>query len=162
MSRTILRTNVLVALLSVLLIAHATTVLAACDPNCDPKSFQCTDPCSLEQTGTPTTTPAKPPTAAPADTGRIAPIELENPLGTDDVRVVIARFIQLLTGISGSIALAAFVYGGFQWVTSAGDPAKVEAGKKTFKSAVYGLVMIFGAYIAVRAVFTLLGGPLAS
>jgi hypothetical protein len=82
---------------------------------------------------------------------------LDNPLGTDDVRVVIARFIQMMTGISGSLAFAVFVWGGFNWVIAAGDENRIKTGKNAFKYGAYGLIVIFGSYVAVRALFTLLG-----
>lgn len=111
--------------------------------------------------GTPTPpVPSTTTVTTPPETSVPSTYYLTNPIAANDLREVIARFIKMLTGISGSLALAAFVYGGFQWVTAGGDSAQIEAGKKTFKSAVTGLIMIFGAYVALQAIFTVLSGPL--
>jgi len=85
-------------------------------------------------------------------------VKLDDPLKTGgDIRVVFGRIIQLMTGISGSIALAAFVWGGFQMLIADGDSSKIEKGKNTLKYATFGLIMIFGAYVALRAVYGVLG-----
>jgi hypothetical protein len=79
--------------------------------------------------------------------------KLTNPLGTDNINVIVARGIQIFTGISGSVALAMFVYGGLLWLFSQGDPAKIKAGKEVFKWATIGLVIIFTAYALISQFF---------
>lgn len=81
---------------------------------------------------------------------------LTNPIGTTNFREVISRLIQAILGISGSIALLMFVYGGFLWLISAGEPEKVKKGKEVMKWAVLGLVVIVGAYTIVRAIVSAL------
>lgn len=83
--------------------------------------------------------------------------ELYNPLGKDaDVTTVIGRLITSILGITGSIALLMFVYGGFLWLISAGNPDMVKKGKEVMKWAVLGLVVIVLAYTIVRAIVTAL------
>lgn len=60
------------------------------------------------------------------------------------------RIAQYIFGISGSIALAIFVYGGFLWITSGGSADKVQQGKNAITGAVIGLVIIFGASTMIR------------
>ncbi|MBI4435119.1 hypothetical protein HY630_00455 [Candidatus Uhrbacteria bacterium] len=81
---------------------------------------------------------------------------LTNPLGTTNVREVIGRLIQAILGITGSVALLMFVYGGFLWLTSGGVPDRVKKGKEVMKWAVLGLVVIVGAYTIVRAIVSAL------
>jgi len=82
--------------------------------------------------------------------------ELLNPLGTGNIYELIGRIIKALLGLSGSIALLMFVYGGFQYLTSAGDPGKVKKGKDTLVNAVLGLAIIFGSFIVVNQIILLL------
>lgn len=77
---------------------------------------------------------------------------LTNPLGTTDVRVIIGNIIQALLGITGSLALLMFVWGGFQWLISGGSPEKVKKGKDTLTWAAIGLVVIIMAYVMVSTV----------
>lgn len=84
--------------------------------------------------------------------GAAAPT-LPNPLGgTTDIRTIIGRVISAALGISGSIALLMFVWGGLQWLTSGGSPERIKKGKDTIVWAVLGLVLIFGSYAILNFV----------
>lgn len=68
------------------------------------------------------------------------------------------NIIILLLGISGSVALAMFVYAGWLWVFAQGRPDQIQAGKDTMKNASIGLAIIFGAYAAINFAIAFLGG----
>lgn len=60
---------------------------------------------------------------------------------------------KLISGVIGAIlvvaTLAAFLYlilGGFQWITSGGDKAGVEAAQKRIQAAIIGLFIVFAAW----------------
>lgn len=55
-----------------------------------------------------------------------------------------------LLGISGSLAFAAFILGGFYWVTAMGSPEKITKGKNIMVSAALGLGITFGSYAAIN------------
>ena len=63
------------------------------------------------------------------------------------VFVNVANFI---LGITGSCVLFVFVYGGWKWLLSRGDTKWVESGKAAMTGGVIGLIIIFGAYIAIN------------
>ncbi|TAL50730.1 hypothetical protein EPN81_01985 [Patescibacteria group bacterium] len=81
---------------------------------------------------------------------------LTNPLETTNINEVIGRLIQTVLGITGSVALLMFVYGGFLWLISAGVPDNVKKGKEVMKWASLGLVVIVGAYAIVKAIVSAL------
>lgn len=85
-----------------------------------------------------------------SDTG----VNLVNPLGTDDVRVIIGQIIRAALGLSGSIALIMFIWGGFLWLTAAGNAERIDKGKSVLTWAIIGLVVIFFAYTIVNAVLS--------
>ncbi len=58
--------------------------------------------------------------------------------------------INLLFGISGSVALALFVWGGFLWLTSAGSQEQIKKGTGILKNSVIALIIILGASVIVR------------
>lgn len=101
-----------------------------------------------------TTTPSKPPSQ-----------ELINPLGgtsaapegVTSVPALIANIIKTILGIVGAVALFMFVWGGFGWLTSGGNPDKVKAGRDTLVWATIGLLVIFASYTLVDVVFRALG-----
>ena len=84
--------------------------------------------------------------------------ELTNPLKVGSIPEFIGNVILALLGLSGSIALLMFVWGGMQWLISGGSAERVKKGKDTIIWAVLGLVVIFTAYTLVSVVVKALAG----
>ncbi|HPL92873.1 MAG TPA: TrbC/VirB2 family protein [bacterium] len=79
--------------------------------------------------------------------------ELYSPVSKEmDVPTMIGRVLSVVIGVIGAIALAVFIYGGFLWMTSAGNGKKVEEGKSAMVWAVLGLVIIFSARAILKFV----------
>ena len=106
----------------------------------------------------PQTSFAQTPTPSEAAVSALATAELDNPLKTDDIRVIIGRIIKAILGVSGGLALLMFIWGGLIWMTSQGEKAKIEKGQKTLAWAVIGLAILFVAYAAVNWVIIALEG----
>ena len=85
-----------------------------------------------------------------------AAVGLTDPLGETDVRLIIERVINAAIGISGSLALLMFVYGGILWLTSMGNPTQVEKGKQILIWSVLGMGLIAFAYAITYTVFNAL------
>lgn len=83
-----------------------------------------------------------------AETGTIF-----NKLGTTDVKVYLARFISGAMGVIGSITLVMFIYGGFLWMTSAGDSGKNETARDIVVWSSLGIAVIFASYAILDFVF---------
>ena len=84
--------------------------------------------------------------------------ELTNPLKVNSIPEFIGNIIKALLGLSGSIALLMFVWGGIQWLISGGKPEMIKKGKDTIIWAFLGLVVIFTAYTLVSVVVKALAG----
>ncbi|MFA6214946.1 MAG: hypothetical protein WC768_00070 [Patescibacteria group bacterium] len=94
-----------------------------------------------------------------ADVGVVlAQTKLDNPLGTDDPRVIVGRVIKAALGIVGSLALGAFILGGFMWVISSGNDEKIKKGKDIIIWASFGLAVIFTSYALVTFVINAVAG----
>jgi hypothetical protein len=50
------------------------------------------------------------------------------------------------------------VWGGFQWLTSAGNDEKVHQGTQTMLWAIIGLAVVFGSYVLVTTYIQFLTG----
>jgi len=90
-------------------------------------------------------------------------IALENPIGqgpsgTTDVTVLIGTIIKAALGIIGSLTLLMLVWGGFQWLTSAGNPEKVKKGSQTMVWAIIGVVLVFASYLILTTYLNYLTG----
>ena len=70
----------------------------------------------------------------------------ESGLPTVSLATFIGRLLQVFFGLLGVVALALLMYGGFIWMTAAGDPNKVDKAKKIIQNAIVGLVIIFSAF----------------
>jgi len=117
-------------------------------------------PCPLTSpdgstTGGTGTTPSGPPTAQKL----INPLGGTNeaPGGVTSVPALIANIIKTILGVVGAVALFMFVWGGFGWLTSGGNPDKVKQGRDTLVWATIGLLVIFASYTLVDVVFRALG-----
>ncbi|MFH1745102.1 MAG: fibronectin type III domain-containing protein [bacterium] len=69
--------------------------------------------------------------------------------GDSDPRVVAVNIVRIALTFLGIIATIIILYGGFLWMTSAGDSQKMETAKKTLINAVIGLVIIMSAFLIV-------------
>ena len=71
--------------------------------------------------------------------------------------------IQTGLAVVGLIAVGFLIYGGFQYVTSAGNDESAEGAKKTIQNAIIGLVVVILSYIIVTVIANaLIGGPSAT
>lgn len=86
---------------------------------------------------------------------------LPNPLSTSDPREIIGNVIKAVLGLTGSLALLMFIFGGFTWVTSAGNEEKIKKGKEMITWAAFGLFVIFASYALVNFVIGAVTGGAA-
>lgn len=108
-----------------------------------------TELCCVKVTGT-----AGTPTVTKAKTS----VALPDPLKGANLQTIIASLIRAIAGISGSIALAMFVYGGIKYILSAGQSKDVKDAQTILKNATFGLILIFGAYMFASSIISLLLG----
>lgn len=83
-----------------------------------------------------------------------ATVTLTNPLSVSNPQAIIGNLIKAIMSVVGSLALLMFVYGGVIWITSFGEPKRIEKGKTIITWAVLGLAIIASAYVLVNAVIT--------
>ncbi len=65
----------------------------------------------------------------------------------DSFIVAIARIINVFLGILGVIFVVLIIYGGFMWMTAAGNNDKVEKAKKIISRSVIGVLIILTSYL---------------
>ena len=69
-----------------------------------------------------------------------------------DIWLVVAALIEILLRLAGLAAIIYVVYGGFQYVTSQGEPDKASRARQTLLNALIGLVIAISAAILVTYV----------
>ncbi len=84
-------------------------------------------------------------------------------LGTADLVSTIISIVQWALGFLGLVAVIMILYGGFVWMTAAGNQDKVAKAKKIITRAVIGLVIVLLAWAIVTFIIEqtldLTGGP---
>ena len=74
----------------------------------------------------------------------------------EDILQVAVNIGTFVLAISGSVLILLFVYGGFIWLTSGGNPDRVNNGKKVLTGAVIGILIVFGAYTGITVLLSVL------
>jgi hypothetical protein len=73
---------------------------------------------------------------------------------TGDPRTAALSLVKLLMTFLGIIAVVILLYGGFLWMTAAGNEDKVDQSKKLILAAVIGLIVILSAFLIIQFVVT--------
>lgn len=73
-------------------------------------------------------------------------------LSSQDIRITIAKLIRIFFGLLGLVAVIIIMYGGFTYMTSAGNPEKIDKAKKVLIGAVIGLIICLTAFAIVQFV----------
>ncbi len=75
-------------------------------------------------------------------------------LTTRDVRVVVARVIQVFLGLLGILAVGLILYAGYLWMTSKGNEEMITKARQILTNAVIGLAIILSAFAIVSFVIS--------
>lgn len=79
-------------------------------------------------------------------------------LGNEDPRIIIGTIIRYALGFLGVILVCFVVYGGFVWMTAAGNPERVDKAKQILINATIGLIIVLMSWaIASFVINALLG-----
>ena len=73
------------------------------------------------------------------------------------VWIIILNVMSDITILVGYIALGFMIYGGYMYILSSGEPAKVAKGKKAITGAVIGLAIVLLATVIVNTILRILG-----
>ncbi|NIT03680.1 hypothetical protein GTO10_01985 [Candidatus Saccharibacteria bacterium] len=67
---------------------------------------------------------------------------------------IIARIVDVLLGLAGTVAVLFLIYGGIQYMMSGGDEKSLSTAKATITYSILGLVLIIAAIFIVNLVLT--------
>lgn len=77
-----------------------------------------------------------------------------------DLITTIGRIINIILGALGVILVCLLIYAGYLWMTSAGDPKKIETAKKIIQDAIIGLAIVLASFGIAQFVLYMLTGSL--
>lgn len=103
------------------------------------------------------------PGAVPASQIAEIPKQAGLVLSGEDPRIIVARIIRVALGFLGIVTVVLILYGGFLWMTSAGNEETIAKAKKVIINAVIGLAIILSALaitqFILRGLLAALGTP---
>jgi len=73
------------------------------------------------------------------------------------IQSFIQSVIQVLVTLAGLVSVGFFVWGGFGYITSSGNPEALDRSKKTILYSAVGLVVVLGAFVLSNIVSQLAG-----
>ncbi|MCK9360641.1 Ig-like domain-containing protein [Patescibacteria group bacterium] len=76
--------------------------------------------------------------------------------GTTDLYTIVGRIINIVLGLLGTVLLVIMLYSGYEWMTSGGDPGKVDTAKTRIRNAVIGLIIIISSFAIVNFILSAL------
>lgn len=71
---------------------------------------------------------------------------------TEEPQEFVAWLLAKAIGIAGGIAFLLMIFAGFQIITSAGDPKRLQSGKEMLTNAIIGLIVIIFAIFLLKVI----------
>ena len=72
--------------------------------------------------------------------------EIDDNVDGNNLAANAGRIVQVFLSLLGIIFLVLMLYGGYSWMTAAGDQGKVERAQNTIRRAIIGLIITVGSY----------------
>lgn len=82
--------------------------------------------------------------------------------GTGSIRELVLKVLNYALGFLGLIAVMMVIYGGFLYVTSAGEQEGVDKGKKILQYSLIGIIIILLSFAIVNTVLGVASGGAAA
>ncbi len=76
-----------------------------------------------------------------------------------DLEGVFGNVVNAVLGLAGIVLFIMLFLGGFSYITSGGDPKKVESARNTLTYAIGGMIFIALAYLILKFIETFTGVP---
>lgn len=73
------------------------------------------------------------------------------------VGVVLSRFLLFAIPVAGIYFLVRLILSGYNFMTSLGDPAKIQAAQQQLVNAGFGLLIVISAYFITQIIQSILG-----
>lgn len=70
---------------------------------------------------------------------------------------IVSELLKYLFPLAGLLVLLYLLFGGFQLMTSGGDPKKIQEARGKITNALVGFIIVFSAYWLVQIIASVLG-----
>lgn len=80
------------------------------------------------------------------------PVFADEPARIGEMALILDRVMNIIFPAAGLICVIFIIIGGYMWIASAGDPAKIKQAQGTLTWAIIGLVFILISVLIVRTI----------
>lgn len=80
------------------------------------------------------------------------------PTKLNDMWIIVLNITQMIIMAAGYAGVGFFIWGGFTYIMSQGDPSKITEAKNTLLNVVIGLIIVMGSIAIINFVKTSLVG----
>lgn len=87
---------------------------------------------------------------------------ISNPAQISDIVDILKNIISLLAPAAAIALLAMLLVGGFQFITSGGDPKAAAAARATLTYAVIGIILVVAVWLILQLIGALTGVPVTT
>lgn len=70
---------------------------------------------------------------------------------------IFANILSIIIPLAGLAAFVTLIIGGFQYLTSGGDPKQTQKAQSVITAAIIGIVVILGLWFVFRLLYTITG-----
>jgi|GEM_PF-869369 len=73
------------------------------------------------------------------------------------LEIIFSNILSVVTTLAGIAVLIVLISGGFNWMTSGGDPKKAESARNTITYAIVGIILMIIAWLILRFIHEFTG-----
>ncbi len=86
----------------------------------------------------------------------------EEPAKISDIVGILEKIIKLLAPAAGIAFLIMFIVGGFQFVTSGGDPKAAGQARNTLTFAIIGIILVVASWLILQLIAQITGADVTT
>ncbi|MCL4363977.1 pilin [Patescibacteria group bacterium] len=87
------------------------------------------------------------------------PLQLPGGQPIDNIGTLVSRVLQFLLPLAGVVLLFVFIWGGYDFMMSQGNPEQVKNARAKITTGLIGFVILILSYFIVRLLATIFGLP---
>ena len=72
---------------------------------------------------------------------------MDQPASLKDLEGVFSNVVSAILPLAGIVLFILLIIGGFNFISSGGDPKKTEVAQKTISTAIMGFILVASAYL---------------
>jgi len=82
---------------------------------------------------------------------------MEPPAKLSELEGIFGNIVGIALELAGIVLFIMLIVGGFNYITSGGNPQQAEAAKKTITFAIFGIILLVMSFLILRLIYQFTG-----